>query len=161
VKNLAPNGVTASGPASGVEGTAVTLTGTFADAGPVDVVTPTWVVVGSGGEVFTGAGSTFTFTPHGDGTYEGIFKSTDDEGASTEAKTSVAVANAAPSGLTLALASATIAEAGTASLSGTFGDPGSLDAHTVVIDWGDGTAPTTLALAAGVTGFTGVTHQYL
>src|SRR5207248_488233 len=47
-----------------------------------------------------------------------------------------------------------IAEGGTFTLAGGFTDPGVLDAHTVVIDWGTGEAQTTLALAAGVTTFT-------
>src|SRR5262249_36336840 len=34
------------------------------------------------------------------------------------------------------------------------------NAHTVVIDWGDGSADSTLSLGAGVTGFNG-THTYL
>ncbi len=44
-------------------------------------------------------------------------------------------------------------------LSGSIADPGSQDTHTVVIDWGDGTANTTLNLAAGVLVFS-ATHEY-
>src|SRR5207302_1686453 len=47
------------------------------------------------------------------------------------------------------------------SLSGSFADPGTLDTHVVVINWGDGSANTTLNLTAGVTSFSGVSHQYL
>src|SRR5439155_1324786 len=41
-----------------------------------------------------------------------------------------------------------------------FSDPGSLDSHTVVIDWGDGSTDTTLSLPAGVLTFS-AGHQYL
>jgi hypothetical protein len=43
-------------------------------------------------------------------------------------------------------------------LNGSFADPG-FEQHTVVIDWGDGSQPDTLILAAGVEDFT-ATHVY-
>jgi len=46
-------------------------------------------------------------------------------------------------------------------LSGGFADPGPLDAHTVTVDWGDGTSATTLNLAAGTLTFTTPAHRYL
>src|SRR5262249_33751588 len=45
--------------------------------------------------------------------------------------------------------------------SGSFTDPGTLDTHTVVINWGDGSANTTVSLAANVLSFSNVSHQYL
>jgi PKD repeat protein len=53
-----------------------------------------------------------------------------------------------------------INENDTATATGTFSDPDALDAHTVVITWGDGEGSTTLTLAAGVLTFD-ATHQYL
>ncbi len=44
-------------------------------------------------------------------------------------------------------------------LTGTFTDPGTLDAHTVVIDWGDGVVESLAALPAGVFSFN-AEHQY-
>jgi autotransporter-associated beta strand protein len=44
-------------------------------------------------------------------------------------------------------------------LSGTITDVGTLDTHTVVVDWGDGSAVTNIPLAAGVTAFN-PTHNY-
>src|SRR6185369_4395938 len=41
----------------------------------------------------------------------------------------------------------------------TFTDPGTLDTHTVVINWGDGSPNTTLNLPAGVLSFGGSAHQ--
>src|SRR5262249_15353019 len=49
---------------------------------------------------------------------------------------------------------------GSTTLTGTFTDPGTLDTHTVVINWGPGEGTTTLTLAAGVFTFT-ASHQYL
>src|SRR5581483_981340 len=51
-------------------------------------------------------------------------------------------------------------ENGSTSLSGAFADAGTLDTHTVVVNWGDG-GSTTVNLAAGVLTFSGMTHQYL
>src|SRR5262249_50697143 len=48
----------------------------------------------------------------------------------------------------------------TATLSGSFTDPGSGDTHTVGIHWADGSADSTLNLAAGMLTFSG-THQYI
>ena len=53
-----------------------------------------------------------------------------------------------------------INENDTATVTGTFSDPDSLDTHTVVITWGSGEGSTTLTLAAGVFAFS-ATHQYL
>lgn len=62
----------------------------------------------------------------------------------------VTVLNVPP---TVTATGAAIDEAGTATVSATFTDPGTLDTHTATIDWGDGTAPapvSIVALAAGV-----------
>jgi uncharacterized repeat protein (TIGR01451 family) len=84
---------------------------------------------------------------------------TDRWGLAGEATFTVTVANAPPGSLTLTLAQPAIDEAGTATLSGSFSDPGTQDAHTVVIDWKDGSAPTTIALPAGTLTFN-ATHDY-
>src|SRR5205085_6112149 len=47
----------------------------------------------------------------------------------------------------------------TATLTGSFTDPGTRDTHTVVINWGPGEGTTTLTLAAGLTTF-GASHTY-
>jgi Ca2+-binding RTX toxin-like protein len=72
--------------------------------------------------------------------------------------TSAAVANVAPGGVVLN--SGSINEGGTFTLSGSFADPGVLDGHTVVITWGDGSAPTTLALDPNVLTFS-ASHLYV
>jgi PKD repeat protein len=60
----------------------------------------------------------------------------------------------------LVLSATSIDENGSVTLTGAFTDPDGLDTHHVVINWGDGSAPTTIDLAAGVYSFT-ATWQYL
>ncbi len=80
--------------------------------------------------------------------------------AGSPATTNVTVHNVAPSNLALNLSAATIGENGSTTLSGTFADPGTLDTHTVTINWGDGSPNTVLSLAAGVTAIPATSHQY-
>src|SRR5262249_5320249 len=86
---------------------------------------------------------------------------TDSDGGSGTGSASVVVNNVAPSGVLVTADPATINENGSVTLSGSFTDPGTQDTHTVTIDWGDGSSATTVNLAAGVTSFDGITHQYL
>jgi hypothetical protein len=84
---------------------------------------------------------------------------TDNHGASVTGGTSVTVENVAPTITSLTPATA-INENDTYTLNGAFIDPGTLDTHTVLIDWGPGEGTTTLNLPAGVLTF-GASHQYL
>jgi predicted AlkP superfamily pyrophosphatase or phosphodiesterase len=54
----------------------------------------------------------------------------------------------------------TVREGGRASLSGSFNEIGPAQAHTVTIDWGDGSRPTRLQLDPGVLSFGPVSHRY-
>ncbi len=65
---------------------------------------------------------------------------TDDDGGSDSEVTLVTVDNAAPQLGPLVLDTATVDEGGLVTLTGQFSDPGLLDTHTVVIDWGGGAA---------------------
>jgi hypothetical protein len=82
---------------------------------------------------------------------------TDDNGGTTTASANLTVNNVAPSNLVLNVPQS-VNENDPVSLTGSFADPGTLDTHTAVVNWGDGTS-TTVTLAAGVTTFT-ATHQY-
>jgi hypothetical protein len=68
--------------------------------------------------------------------------------------------NDAPSNLVLSLTATSILENGSTSLSGSFADVEATDAHTVVINWGDGSANTTIPLAAGTLTIPATTHTY-
>jgi 6-phosphogluconolactonase (cycloisomerase 2 family)/Ca2+-binding RTX toxin-like protein len=73
----------------------------------------------------------------------------------------VQVFNPNPTNIQLSLASGDISEGGVAVLSGSFTDPGAPGTHTVDVNWGDGSAHTTLTLGTGLLSFSGVSHQYL
>jgi hypothetical protein len=69
----------------------------------------------------------------------------------------------APTITTLTPGASSITEGGSISLGGSFTDPpGFVSAHTVIIDWGDGSPTTTLNLSAGTMSFGGpsFTHKY-
>lgn len=82
----------------------------------------------------------------------------DDDNGHDAVIVSTTVDNVAP---TLALTAVTgIHENEVATLSGTITDPGTEDTFTLLVDWGDGTAPETFTYGAGTTSFS-ETHQYL
>jgi hypothetical protein len=60
----------------------------------------------------------------------------------------------------VSVSASTVNENDFATLSGSFTDPGTLDTHTVVINWGDGKSDT-LILAGGVLSIPATAHQYL
>jgi hypothetical protein len=65
----------------------------------------------------------------------------------------------APPVVTAQLAAATVNEGDTASVSGTTSDPDLFDTISLVIDWGDGTAPSTLSRSGAATPFS-APHVY-
>jgi PKD repeat protein len=83
---------------------------------------------------------------------------TDDDGGVGGATAPIVVTslNTPPSGLVVGVGPA--AEGGATALTATFVDPDG-ETHTASLDWGDGTAPQSLALPAGVTSFS-LTHVY-
>ena len=95
----------------------------------------------------------------------------DEDGKIGRASTSITVSNVAPqfTASNLSLSETTANENDVVTLNGQFTDPGTLDRHTVTIDWGDGSPPTVLleqlgrVLASSPTPglFTySATHQY-
>src|SRR5262249_19203769 len=86
---------------------------------------------------------------------------TNSPSASTSSSLALTVDNAVPFAVSFSVIPGTITENGTVTLSGgSFTDAGTLDTHTVVINWGDNTTDT-VRLAAGVTTFGSLTHQYV
>src|SRR5262249_26301558 len=96
----------------------------------------------------------------GDAPYAISATVTDKDNTGTASGTGGTDHTVAPSNVTLSANPATSDENDTTTLSGSFADPGTLDTHTVVINWGDGSADTTLSLSAGVLSFSAA-HQYL
>src|SRR5437764_88788 len=72
--------------------------------------------------------------------------------------TDVLVRNVAPTLSNVAVTPA-VAEGGTVTLTGNVSDPGPADLFTLTVNWGDGSGPQTIALAAGATSFA-VPHTY-
>ena len=73
----------------------------------------------------------------------------------------VDVLNAAPSINSFALSSASVEAGQAVTATGTFADSGTLDTHTVTVDWGDLSPKTTMNLVAGVSSFTTSPHTYV
>jgi hypothetical protein len=158
VTNVAPTVTIVGAPATSPEGTPITLTSTVTDPGTADTDTYAWSVTKDGVLFATGTAADFTFTPDDNGTYVVSLTATDDDGDVSNTDTAtITVTNVAPVINTLIL-TPVVDENGFATLSGTYSDAGTADTETLTIDWGDGTAPQTVAVTGGTFN---VTHQYL
>ncbi|MCH7662010.1 MAG: hypothetical protein IH933_16010, partial [Euryarchaeota archaeon] len=93
------------------------------------------------------------------GSYTVTVTVTDDDGGVGADSFTIEVLNVAPVVLGLLLDSPVIFENESVTLSGSFSDPGTLDVHTVVIDWADGKSDT-LVLPLGQRSFS-LSHQYV
>ena len=153
------------------EGALFTLNGAFADPGAPDThqiiirwgdLTEETILNLAAG--VTNFSATHVFTndvPTGIGLAPNLITVTvldDDGGLSTNA-TLILISNVPPSSIHIGLNTGVIGEDGTIQLSGSFVDPGVLDSHQVVINWGDGTSNTIQNLNAGTFAFGGI-HQY-
>jgi extracellular elastinolytic metalloproteinase len=173
VNNVAPTvGALVLSSPSINEGDVVTLDGSFTDPGTLDThtVSISWgegsantvISLPAGVLTFSGASHQYLDNQPGNAPYAISVTVTDkDGGVSPTATTSITVNNVAPANVNLSLSATSINENDSVSLSGSFTDPGTLDTHTVTIAWGDGSANSTVNLAAGVLSFSGVSHQYL
>ena len=118
-----------------------------------------WQVTKDGSAYASGNGATLDFTPDDDGTYEATLTVTDDDGGVGTDSATIVVNNVNPQITDMSLNSATIDENGYVVISGLLSDAGALDAHTMAIDWGDGTM--SAATINETTGAFTATHQYL
>ena len=83
----------------------------------------------------------------------------DSAGGSDTDATVITVANLAPSLSNITANPSTINVGQSTNLTGAVGDIGTLDSHTVAINWGDGSSNTVINLAVGETAFS-ANHQY-
>jgi hypothetical protein len=171
VHNVAPSLGTATPTSPVNESDSSTLAGIFTDPGTLD----TFILVVDWGDGVIASyplGTSRTFSvshqylddnPTGTASdvYPVSWTVTDDDTGSDSDNGNVTVNNVAPTAVNLSLSATTINENGSTTLGGSFTDPGTLDTHTVVIAWGDGSPDTTINLAAGVLSFSGASHQYL
>jgi len=164
VNNVAPTPGISGAPSSSPEGTAIALSGSATDPSSADTAagfTYAWSVTKNGNPYTSGGNVTsFSFTPDDNGSYVVTLNATDKDGGIGATSKTIAVTNVAPASVTPSVNPATINENGSATVSGTFTDPGILDTHTVVIIWGDGSPNTNINLAANVLSFN-ADHPYL
>ncbi|TWU05296.1 PKD domain protein [Symmachiella macrocystis] len=162
VQNVAPQITTLlTKPDAVEEGSPLVLDGTFSDVGSLDTHTATinWgdgtsSNVAAGGGLFSGE-----HTYVDSGVYTIAVTLTDDDGASSTSQINVTIGNAIPT-LTDLTINSPILENGLATVTGRVIDAGSLDTHTIRVNWGDGSADSLIQLTASETTFT-ATHRYL
>ncbi len=154
------------------EGSSLTLNGSFTDPNAGDTHT---VVINWGDGT---SNSTLSLTP-GARTFSATRQFTDDnptgspaniytlsatvrdnQNASASNTTTVAVNNVAPSWQQATPSPATLSVGASVTLTGNFTDPGTPDTHSVVVNWGDGSAATTVNLGPGVVTLQ-TTHLYM
>jgi len=134
VANVAPV-ASASGPANGDEGSALSFTGSATDVGTSDTLTYLW----DWGDGNTANTANASYTWGQDGTYTVVFTANDGDGGTDAVQMTVTVANVAP---TASLTGPTTGNEGDVlSFVGSATDPGS-DSLTYAWDWGDGTTGT-------------------
>ncbi len=167
VNNVAPTVVNLNAPVIDENGFA-TITGIVEDVGSLDThsVLVEWgdgtsssVSVNLGTRTFTASHQYLDDDPTATASdvYNITATATDDDGGVASASTSVTVMNIAPT--VVNLNAPVINENGTATITGTVDDVGSLDTHSVVVQWGDGSS-STVAVDPVTRTFT-ADHQYL
>lgn len=168
VRNVAPTITDIKITTPIVENETATLTGTYSDPGTRDthVLDIDWDGDGTFDETVTVSGGSFSVSrqflddnPTGttSDTFNVNVRLRDDDGGQTVASVALTITNANP--VVVLNPIATIEENGTAILTGTYSDAGTLDTHTLDIDWdGDGSFDQTVNVSGGA--FT-VTRQFL
>ncbi len=165
IKNAPPSAFTLVPTAASVdEGAYVGYTLTFADPGTLDThdVVVDWGDSTPTTQVALDAGVLTTTLQHqfvDNGTYAVSATVTDKDGAGVTQTLPITVANVPPQ-VTVASDVSSVDENGTVNFGFRVADPGVLDSQDVVIDWGDGSTPATVHLAAGKQDFQ-LSHQYL
>jgi PKD repeat protein len=119
------------------EGSLVSLSAAGSDVGSVDTLSYLWHVVASNGQIIADkTGANFSFTAMDNGTYTATVKVTDKDGGFSTDSVLVTVNNVAPTASMSGDMALVPGQAG--SYSGSFSDPGVLDANQVMWNFGDG-----------------------
>jgi DNA/RNA endonuclease G (NUC1) len=146
--------------ATSPEGTPVTATANVSDPDANESFTYAWSVTKNGSPYASGNTPSINFTPDDNGAYLVSLTVSDRSGATGSDSRTINVTNVAPVITSASLSSAAIDENGSVTISGAFTDPGTADTHTVIVNWGDGSANSTVPLAPGSHVFS-LAHQYL
>jgi PKD repeat protein len=157
ITNLPPE-ADAGGPYAGEEGSPVSFDGTGSTDPDGDPLTYSWDF----GDGNSGVGATPSHTYADNGLYTVTLTVEDPDGASDMISTTAEIANVAPDvGVLTGLPSDPIPVGSSVSLGSDFTDPGILDTHNAVIDWGDGqSSPGSVDQGAGSGSVEG-SHTYL
>ena len=149
----------AGGPYSTDEGSPVFFNGGGSTDPDGDALTYDWDF-GDGTAHGTSVTGSHTYADNRSGGYPATLKVTDAGGLTNTAGVTVSIANVAPAvgAITAPLVPVPLATPVTASAS--FTDPGVLDTHTGVFDWGDGTSSPALVTESNGSGSAGGTHAY-
>jgi ELWxxDGT repeat protein len=147
--------VDAGGDQTSTEGASVAFSGRATDVEDT-ALTYSWDF----GDGQTGAGPTVTHIFRDNGNYTVTLRVRDTQGGEGTDTLLVSVANAVPIVTALNVSAATINEGDSVTVTGALTDAGTLDTHSVTVDWGDGTSSlATMTQSAGSATFT-ATHSY-
>jgi PKD repeat protein len=161
VTNVAPTPTIDDAPATSVEGTEITLSGSYADPGTADTVSLGWTVTKDTAPFATGSGPTISFTPDDEGEYAATLTATDDDGGVASTTAQIAVSNANPvisidaikNDAGRVVNADDIVQVGlTVNVDESYSDAGSLDTRTASRDWGDGTIDSVGTVTDATTG---------
>ena len=174
VRNVAPSNLQVNlSSASISENQSVSLNGSFVDPGILDTHTlridwgdgspRTEVLLGVGVTTFGGISHTYLDDPRtGPDAFSITIEVVDDDepAVAIQVIRNLPVGNVPPSNIVPVASSLLLSEGGTLTLGASFADPGTLNAHRVTINWGDGSLPAQFDLSAGELSFAGVQHVY-
>jgi hypothetical protein len=167
VSNVAPTITNIIAPTIN-EGQTANLTFTVGDVGTADTfaITVNWGD-GSAPTVFNEpTAGTYTVShlyvdnAPGNQPYQVSITAVDDDTGTTTVTTPLMVQDVAPTVALVSITPTELNEGNSATVTGTFSDPGVNDSFTVEVNWGDGSQPTTINLPAGSHDFT-FTHLYV
>jgi endonuclease G len=145
-----------SAPATGVEGTSISVSGSATDIDDGESFTFAWTVTKNGSPYASGSGTPYSFTPDDNGTYVVTLTASDAHGGSGVAASSIDVSNVAPVITSVSGPTAPLALGTTASISVTYTDAGSADTHTATFTWDDGNTSSATCAAGTCT----ASHTY-